>query len=226
MKNGELKHISGGMRAAGTIVFLLLIYAPLTIYCSNCNDFSFDIFDLLKYFVPLSIVCFFIAAFVLMMFNRISMKLYYAVETILYALLLGFFIQGNFFSGYLPTLTGEEPLWSTFSSYRYFSIVIWIASAATALAVCRIPHSKRAPVSYSESVNTFLSLLNGKNSIAAVSAHAGERMYYEWNIEDNTSWLVELSQSGKATDSNTLAETGNVFKNNNYGQEIEKYSIG
>ena len=67
--------------------------------------------------------------------HRISCRLAAVLSAALAAVPLAMYIQGSFFSSYLPALDGEPVDWSLFRSQRTVSVVLWGGLLLIALIV-------------------------------------------------------------------------------------------
>ena len=106
------------------VSFFFLLFAPVEIYASNSNDFSFDIYDMLKVMVPFFGCCF----TVLFIFSAVTKKLspgfYLGFQGLCMAAFIIMYIQGTFFSSFLPLLDGSEIYWEDYQRWRIVSFAI------------------------------------------------------------------------------------------------------
>ena len=121
----------------GALIFMLFVYAPLIIYLSNANDFSFDTLDVLKFMLPLAVVVFVICSIICLLISGAGRKLFTAVEVVAFTVLVSSFLQGNFFSSWLPTLDGSVIDWNSFEYQRFVSLALWILPLAASFAVLK-----------------------------------------------------------------------------------------
>lgn len=112
------------------LIFMLFLYAPLNIYLSNANDFSFDTLDVLKFMLPLATVAFIVCAFIFLLVSKAGRKLYVLAEVTVFTVLFACFLQGNIFSSWLPTLDGSVIDWSAFGPQRFVSLTLWFLPLA------------------------------------------------------------------------------------------------
>ena len=116
-----------GVLMAGAISFLLFLYAPMDLYCSNIDEFWFD-FDVLLRMAAMmfgiSLVTltalYLLAAWLHHLFYRISLAVGMAVLLITY-------VQGTFLVGNLPSLDGTAIQWGEYSALRTESAILCIA---------------------------------------------------------------------------------------------------
>jgi len=113
--------------------FLMLVYAPVEIYASNIQDFSFDIYDLFKYMPVLAILLFVFLVLIFFVLRLISEKLY-AISLLLFsAAFLATLIQGIFLIKDIPLLDGSNVDWNSFGKQRLITIIIWVVLFALAV---------------------------------------------------------------------------------------------
>ncbi len=125
------------------LCFLLLLYAPLEIYCNNYSEFWFSFALLFKTLLP-----FFLGAFLLLtafsaLVLRLGKKLYEWYLPAFAAAFLSTYVQGTFFAGNLPALDGNTVDWSKYAGQRTVTIVIWIVCLAAVILAWRLLGTKR-----------------------------------------------------------------------------------
>lgn len=115
-----------GVLMAAAISFLLFLYAPVDLYCSNIDEFWFDFDVLLRMaammfgigLVTLTLLNL-LAAWIHPYFYRIGLAVGLAVLLITY-------VQGNFLVGNLPVLDGTSIFWEDYSTLRTESVILCI----------------------------------------------------------------------------------------------------
>lgn len=115
-----------GVLMAAAISFLLFLYAPVDLYCSNIDEFWFDFDVLLRMaammfgisLVTLTLL-YLLAAWIHPYFYRIGLAVGLAVLLITY-------VQGNFLVGNLPVLDGTSISWEDYSMLRTESVILCI----------------------------------------------------------------------------------------------------
>lgn len=135
--------------------FLLTVYAPFELYSVNTADFSYDLYDLLRYMLPLFAVSAAAAVLIFFILRKISSKLFRAVFFIGSVILVSAYIQGTFFSGYIPSVNGEEFDWSAYSGQRLVSAAVIVFCAAGLFVLFR----KTGWEKFSKAVRIFCTLL-------------------------------------------------------------------
>ena len=100
--------------------FMMFIYEPILLYSTNKNDFWFDFGIMIT--PLLGVFAFFLLIGIAAMSVIYFINLFFSGRLIVYKIMtLAFFIsffllylQGNFLSGKLPTLTGEKIIWGNY----------------------------------------------------------------------------------------------------------------
>ena len=124
-KKIDIKNLLGSFLISFSICFLIFLYAPTQIYISNALDFSFNITDIWRYMLPLSIISAVIGTLVLTAVYRLNPKAGMLLAIIFTGLLLAFFVEGNFFAVKLPILDGNEINWNEYIGNRILSCAVW-----------------------------------------------------------------------------------------------------
>lgn len=107
--------------------FLLFIYSPMEFYFTNQDDFLYDIFHLFRVMLPVGLLIFIVSFLFLLTLKRICEKFYYFILYGYFSVFLILYLQGTFFSYYLPTFDGSSVNWSSLSIHRYESIILILA---------------------------------------------------------------------------------------------------
>lgn len=121
--------IPGGLLSTA-IAFMIFVYAPVELYCSNLDEFWFDFGVLIRLALGMFVVCMaFLSAayFVLSLIHPIIYRLGLAVGFIL---LICTYIQGNFLIKNLPPLDGSSINWNDYLFLKRDSILLWIIVTA------------------------------------------------------------------------------------------------
>ena len=125
-KEKQKKDWLPGVLMAAAISFLLFLYAPVDLYCSNIDEFWFDFDVLLRMAVMMfgiSLVTltllYLLAAWIHPYFYRIGLAVGLAVLLITY-------VQGNFLVGNLPVLDGTSISWEDYSALQTESVILCI----------------------------------------------------------------------------------------------------
>lgn len=107
-------------------ILLLFLYAPLELYFTNKDEFWFDFKVLFPRLIVLSAIIFVIMVGIFWIASKLSAKLEECLIALAFAAYLGFYIQGNFMSGFLPELDGAVVDWSLYPIERIESLILWI----------------------------------------------------------------------------------------------------
>ena len=125
MKKRDKKQLLPGLLVAIAISFLVFLYAPVDLYCSNISEFWFDFGILFRASLGLFVV------------SSIVLSLIYVclwlIHPILYRIglaggflgLLCTYIQGNFLIKNLPPLDGTTIEWKQYTVLRTEDFVLW-----------------------------------------------------------------------------------------------------
>ena len=95
------------------------------LYINNAMDFSFEIFDLWRYMIPLAFVAFVLSWILMIAVNFINEEAHTFLQAIYLSVLLALFIQGNFLTEGIPLLDGSSIDWNQNQNLRFMSIVVW-----------------------------------------------------------------------------------------------------
>ena len=128
MRRIEKKDVFPAVAISLSLYFFLLIYAPLTIYFNNKGEFQFDVYNILQSMVPLFAMASIASSLVLLLILALNNKAFPVCLGILCAAFVALYIQGEFFSNYIPLLNGADIDWSKYPLQRLISILIWTIS--------------------------------------------------------------------------------------------------
>ena len=125
MKKRDKKQLLPGIVLAVAIGFLMFLYAPVDLYCSNISEFWFDFGILIR----ASLGLFAISTVVLSLIYIIL----WLIHPVLYRIglaggflgLLCTYIQGNFLVKNLPPLDGTSIRWEEYTALRTEDFVLW-----------------------------------------------------------------------------------------------------
>jgi len=103
--------------------FNLFIFAPFESYIANAGKFWFGP----VIFVPAFILMFLISTAICFAICRfLPKKVKWISVALIFAMTLGFYIQGNFLASGYPLLDGEEIPWHKLTSKGIVSIIVWV----------------------------------------------------------------------------------------------------
>ena len=125
MKKRDKKQLLPGIVVAVAISFLVFLYAPVDLYCSNISEFWFDFGILIR----ASLGLFLISVIVLLVIYTVL----WLIHPVLYRIglaggflaLLCTYIQGNFLVKNLPPLDGTTIDWDSYTVLRTEDLVLW-----------------------------------------------------------------------------------------------------
>lgn len=125
-KEKQKKDWLPGVLMAVAVSFLLFLYAPVDLYCSNIDEFWFD-FDILLRMAAMMFgislvtltLLYLLAVWIHPYFYRIGLAVGLAVLLIAY-------VQGNFLVGNLPSLDGTSISWEDYSTLWTESVILCI----------------------------------------------------------------------------------------------------
>ena len=125
MKKRDKKQLLPGIVVAAAISFLVFLYAPVDLYCSNISEFWFDFGILIR----ASLGLFLIGTVVLLLIYIVL----WLIHPVLYRIGLagGFlglictYIQGNFLIRNLPPLDGTTIRWEEYTFLRTEDFILW-----------------------------------------------------------------------------------------------------
>lgn len=125
MKKRDKKQLLPGIVVSVAVSFLVFLYAPVDLYCSNISEFWFDFGILIKASLGLFLIC---TAVLLLIYICL-----WLIHPVLYRIglaggFLGLFctyIQGNFLIKNLPPLDGTSIRWEEYTVLRMEDFVLW-----------------------------------------------------------------------------------------------------
>lgn len=124
------ENIMPGMILSLAISFILFLYAPIELYCTNLDEFWFDFGKLLLLIFGMFIsglllmVCFYV---VLLLIHPMLYRIGLAGGLLL---LVCTYIQGNFLIADLPPLDGTNINWNDYLALRRESVILWGVTGA------------------------------------------------------------------------------------------------
>lgn len=132
------KDIKVGILISLALNFMLLVYAPLELFFTNCESFWFDFALIFPVISATFIASLFLSIFIYACAYAGNQKLYNTLILISFILMICSYIQGNFLSQNLPPLDGTDVNWSLYFTGRISSLVLWICvSGLTIIGVIK-----------------------------------------------------------------------------------------
>lgn len=125
-KEKQKKDWLPGVLMAAAISFLLFLYAPVDLYCSNIDEFWFDFDVLLRMAVMMFGISLVTLTLLYLLAAWIHPYLYRIGLAVGLAVLLITYVQGNFLVGNLPVLDGTSISWEDYSALLTESVILCI----------------------------------------------------------------------------------------------------
>ena len=129
-----MKKIIPGFLIALASGFMFFLFEPINMYATNINDFWFDFYIMIKPLALIFIIYFFLisAIYIIVYFiNKIfskKMLIYKILIIIGFAVLIAFYVQGNFLIKNLPPLDGSSIIWENYKKDSIISIIVFLVS--------------------------------------------------------------------------------------------------
>lgn len=131
MKHLKSSNISG-ILAIVAFIFNLLIFAPIEIYCTNEQEFWFDLSDILPVILILSVIVMGVLFLILKLIKKNKRHIFVRVLTIL---TIGLYIQGNFMNFGYGKLDGRVILWNEMILKGVINTAIWLVIIAFSFCI-------------------------------------------------------------------------------------------
>ena len=125
-KEKQKKDWLPGVLMAAAISFLLFLYAPVDLYCSNIDEFWFDFDVLLRMAAMMFGISLVTLTLLYLLAAWIHPYLYRIGLAVGLAVLLITYVQGNFLVGNLPVLDGTSISWEDYSALQTESVILCI----------------------------------------------------------------------------------------------------
>lgn len=110
--------------------YMLFIYEPLVMYCTNKDDFWFDFGIMIGPVMCVFLIFFLSMAVVLTAVSVLSEKISEVVLMIVFSVFIMLYIQGNFFTNNLPALDGSEVDWGLYTAENVKTLIVCLAVTA------------------------------------------------------------------------------------------------
>ena len=125
MKKRDKKQLLPGIVVAVAIGFLVFLYAPVDLYCSNISEFWFDFGILIRASLGLFVISTVVLSLIYIILWLIHPVLYRIGLAGGFLGLLCTYIQGNFLVKNLPPLDGTSIRWEEYTALRTEDFVLW-----------------------------------------------------------------------------------------------------
>lgn len=144
-----LKQLAPSWVITFVFCYMLFVYEPLMMYCTNKDDFWFDFGIMIVPTLEIFAIFFVGAAavftalyFVCRKFSA-EVKSYRIILAAVFTVFAAFYIQGNYLTAHLPALDGSAIDWSAYTTDDIITIVIWvILEAAFVFALIKLDLGK------------------------------------------------------------------------------------
>jgi len=213
MKKRDKKQLLPGLLVAVAVSFLVFLYAPIDLYCSNVSEFWFDFSTLLITALGMFVVCF--AA--LMIMYLIAWLLHPVVYRIALAgglaLFICTYVQGNFMIDRLPTLDGTSIWWGKYDILRKDTLILW-AVVLTLVVIAAIVLKKKRfenAVMFISSVMTLMLLVTACSTVLTSGAwkqkvHIHTSTENEFAMSENENFVIFVLDTADSREFSSLLE--------------------
>ena len=213
MKRDKAKKLIPGLLVSVAISFLIFLYAPIDLYCSNVSEFWFDFSTLLITAFGMFAACF----AVLMIIYLIAWLLHPIVYRIALAgglaLFICTYVQGNFMIDRLPALDGTSIWWGKYDILRKDTLVLW-AVVLTLVVVAAIVLKKKKfdnAVMFISSVMTLMLLVTACSTILTSGAlhsklHLHVSVEDEFEMSEDENFVILLLDAADSREFSSLLE--------------------
>jgi len=185
MKKRDKKQLLPGIVVAAAISFLVFLYAPVDLYCSNISEFWFDFGILIR----ASLGLFLISTVVLLLIYIVL----WLIHPVLYRIGLagGFlglictYIQGNFLIRNLPPLDGTTIRWEEYTFLRTEDFILWgIGFVVVVLMYIFLKRDLLSKTVMYLSGGLTLMLLITAVSVVFTSGALQEKVHYQYGADE------------------------------------------
>ena len=209
----KAKQLVPGILISQAISFLLFLYAPIDLYCSNVSEFWFDFSTLLITALGMFVACF--AA--LMIMYLIAWLLHPVVYRIALtgglALFICTYVQGNFMIDRLPALDGTSIWWGKYDILRKDTLILW-AVVLTLVVIAAIVLKKKRfenAVMFISSVMTLMLLVTACSTVLTSGAlhsklHLHVSVEDEFEMSDDENFVILLLDAADSREFSSLLD--------------------
>lgn len=118
--------------------FTLFMYAPLSLYFSNKNEFWFDFVDIIPVLGSLFGICLVSMLALYFILFLIHKYAYYAGVVVGFIVYISTLFQGVFQTSYLPQIDGASVDWDALSIHRVSSIATWVIVTGLVVVIYKL----------------------------------------------------------------------------------------
>ena len=138
---GWLQRLIFVVPVAAALSFTLCFFGPLDLFFNNHEELWFRLSDIMGRVAFTTALLFCVTVFIGMRIRR--RKRFRVYVSLLFGLLLGNYIQGNFMNRDYGSLNGTAVNWSAYHSYGIVNTLIWLACLLLPLLLMRTLRAKR-----------------------------------------------------------------------------------
>ena len=162
------------------LTFTICLYAPLSIYVSNRQEFWFNLRTI--WYVP---TLFFIISSICCLALGLLLKgrLYRLYLGLLFGIACCFYLQGNFLGISVGLMNGNQIDWGAYSGRMLVNLVIWILILATCVFIC-------FKFEKAHKIIMYLSLLLFLMQVASLSFFIGQLLTQKDSVSKNVPVLT------------------------------------
>lgn len=175
-KQSAFKDLFSALVLSFAACFMLFIYEPITMYSTNIDDIWFDLemmtLPMLLMFLIFFADTFLILAAVYFINRRFSEKLtVYSISlTVVFAVFVSTYIQGNFLANSLPALDGSDIDWNSYTAHNVITLAIWVALAGIGV-FCSLKMDFRLRTKFFTTIGTLITIMLFVSMITSIISH-------------------------------------------------------
>ena len=139
----EKNSIIASVVEAVALSFFVFLYAPLEIYFTNKVEFWFDFPMMIRIDLPLFLISTVLIFGVLLLAHLIHKNVYRALFLAGSVFYFALYMEGTFFSGFLPKTDGRQIDWAALGSHRFISLGIYVFLIAVIVVLIRLIKYKK-----------------------------------------------------------------------------------
>ena len=138
----EKNSIIASVVEAVALSFFVFLYAPLEIYFTNKVEFWFDFPMMIRIDLPLFLISTVLIFGVLLLAHLIHKNVYRALFLAGSVFYFALYMEGTFFSGFLPKTDGRQIDWAALGSHRFISLGIYAFLIAVIVVLIRRTYAR------------------------------------------------------------------------------------
>lgn len=175
-KQSAFKELLPALVLSFAACFMLFIYEPITMYSVNMDDIWFDlgmmILPMLLMFLIFFADTFLILAAIYFINRRFSEKLtVYSISlTVVFAVFVATYIQGNFLANSLPALDGSVIDWSSYTTHNIITVAVWVVLAAVGV-FCALKMSFKLRTKFFTIIGALITAMLLISMVTAIISH-------------------------------------------------------